>query len=176
MQIHRADVLDKLFLLSSILKLGDPNKLEIMMTSDCKLAKRKDATDVRNYVSERFAQGNHPGATHMETCLGKLFDRIKNHLPDKSPTSSLKRELYHKYISSKSPPVSVYFLTDGAWVDHHEPSDDETLKTKIWDLAKEIEKRQLPRQFVSIQFIRFGKHSLGIRKLDELDDLLPRQR
>ena len=59
---------------------------------------------------------------------------------------------------------NIYVLTDGSW-------EDASVKQTIRDTVSRLTTLAVPQMHFGIQFIQFGDHPLGTRRLEELDRL-----
>jgi hypothetical protein len=65
-------------------------------------------------------------------------------------------------------PLSIYVLTDGVWLSPRTEGGD-YLKGTIRKLIGQLKELECERDQVGVQFIRFGDHLYGRRRLEALD-------
>lgn len=167
MQNFKSEILHDLENMMYILSQADPNGLDIILTSDPeKMEHNKSPEKLLRFVDNNFHQGA-VGHCFIERSLALLTQRIIENLP--SGPGEKKR--FMSFNKSKGRPINVYVLTNGIW----DPTVRDGARVcgadrPITQLIKELEKRNLHKSQVAIQFVRFGNDPVGIERLVYLDD------
>lgn len=120
--------------------------------------------NTKGYKSiSKLVQGNRPPEHHT----GSSQLNQKNNI--NAVLGKILRE-YQRKIRAYAPhpkKLVLFVLTDGDWLPHSDAREP------LRDLAKAIEKHELPQNQVGVQFIRFGNSKHGSKRLSDLDDFLP---
>lgn len=158
MEIHRQTVKGGFEALSHLAKRLDPNKVELSFTSNpCHVHRYKKTKKLAKILAKRNFIGN----PHiMEEKFDLLVQQIIKYLP-------YRRWGFNLNLFSRKR-LSIYIFTDGNWGD-----DDKAcgVEKPLERLMREIKRRNLPRNQVSLHFVRFGNFENGKRHLNYLDDL-----
>ena len=156
MEAHRHDVHNVISLLTYMLKDSDPNGLDICFTQ----SKQKVNSGKSTKLSAAVSQVTYQGISDMRMRLSHILQEHKDRFGT-PPTSS--NRWYRRTISPDArKPLSFYILTDGRW----QPND---VGPVIRDLVNNMKSKDLPKEHVGIQFIRFGQDEQGVARLNNLD-------
>ena len=156
MRAHHNDVLKVVSLLTYILKVSDPNGLDVCFTqSNLKVNSGKSKK-----LSTAVSQVPFQGISDMRTRLSHILQEHKN----KFGTTTTPSAPWYKKAGppEAQKPLSFYVLTDGKW----QPNEVGPI---IIALVDSMRANQLPKEHVGVQFIRFGEDSRGIARLNHLD-------
>ena len=156
MKAHRNDVFNVVSLLTYMLKDSDPNGLDIGFTQSRQRVNSGKSTK----LSAAASSATYQGVSDMRTRLSHILQEHKN----KFGTFSTSSGPWYKRTGSQEAqkPLSFYILTDGKW----QPND---VGPVIRDLVQTLKSKELPKEHVGIQFIRFGHDEQGIARLNNLD-------
>ncbi|KAL9633347.1 MAG: hypothetical protein Q9164_004751 [Protoblastenia rupestris] len=156
MKPHMAAIKQVIELLAYILKDSDPTGLVLHFTQSNYKRNAYNSTElVKTIDREKFA-----GITDMRFGLSQILAEYKNGL------GGLEVQEKTLFRRKRQMPISLYIFTDGIW----QPESD--VAPILLDLVKQMEERDLPKEYVGIQFIRFGEDRLGIERLDHLEHSL----
>lgn len=146
------EVISLFSVLAWIVKKLDDNGLEMYFTVSKAVKTFKDTKGA---------------VTHLENMSQSTYSNIDLRLQE--ILGNYQEDLYHQKErrsflrpKSKVKPLSLYVFTDGAWQGCDGVAPIEAMIEKQRQLG-------LPKEQVSIQFIRFGNNMSGIRKLEHLD-------
>jgi len=161
MEQHHKDMVITLGSLLLLTKETDPNGLEAYLTSDPHRRIKPfrplgmGLKKLDEVVRDKLSSGGGPDRCIMEKALSVVLDRI---MPSKW----------------RFKPTTLLVMTDGDWNDDwHEGQSARCGSEKpIIDAIKRLKDWKKLRFDLSIQFIRFGHHSEGIRRLEHLDNFL----
>lgn len=153
MQVHHNNVVQVVSLLAYMLKDSDPNGLDVCFTQ----SKQKVNSGKSTKLSTAVSKAEFKGISDMRSRLSHILQEHKNKF---GTTTTPSRPWYKKADSQK--PLSFYVLTDGKW----QPNDVGPI---IKALVDSMRAKQLPKEHVGIQFIRFGEDSQSMARLDHLD-------
>jgi len=167
MEPHWEDVKKTTRALSYIARNIDPDGFEIHMTNTS--GHTKQMKDDKLFGERGFLEAHRPqnkhGRCRMEKRLSDILPRVIK--------KAAKRSNMRKLWSHKVEGINVYVLTDGVW----EPAAKSGLRNEAAKVEHSIENAvaclkslNLPRVFLSIQFIRFGNDKTGERRMRWLDD------
>ncbi|KAI0465833.1 kinase-like domain-containing protein [Xylaria cf. heliscus] len=111
-----------------------------------------------------------PSDNHGKCQMEVILSNVLSSVVDKA---TMCRSSWLPRKPQKVEGVDIYILTDGVWEPNPIPGcHDEAggVDNAIATVIKSIRGLRLPRTFLSIQFIRFGRNPDGIRRLRWLDD------
>ena len=152
MGAHWHEVISLFSVLAWIVKKLDDNGLEMYFTVSRVVKTFKDTKGA---------------VTHLENMSPSAYSNIDVRLQE--ILGNYQEDLYHQkerrgFLRSKSKVMALclYVFTDGAWQGCDGVAPIETMIEKQRQLG-------LPKEQVSIQFIRFGNNMSGVRKLEHLD-------
>ena len=157
MSTHRKDVVHVISLLTYMLKTLDSNGIDICFTQSPRRINSGRSTKLSTFVD----QVDYKGVCDIRVRLSHiLLHEYKNRFGAVSP----RPEPWYKKVGSREAqkPLSFYVLTDGNWP----PNEAGPI---IKALVKSMIENKLPKEYVGIQFIRFGENQRGIAYLDRLD-------
>ncbi|KAK8041732.1 hypothetical protein PG993_006255 [Apiospora rasikravindrae] len=175
MQNHRGEV-DKLAkALSYLMKQLDPNGVEVYFTSNPKLKTVCDSSSkVEGLLNKTFSHG-HGAYCQMERTLENVFRDVKSKLLNSGEANSSSRQHLRDRLmnGAKASGVSIYVLTSGVW----DCSEDGTcgVEKPIENMIAWMREHDVGRTEASIQFVRFGADTRGIKRLTILDDEVPKK-
>lgn len=156
MKPHRDRVNTAFMALSYVAKRLDPNKLELCFSSkpeDVKCTRRTS-----KLAKIIFTRKYKAIPTLMEKNFGLLVKNIIKRLP--------YRILGFNINPLARKPLSIYIFTDGNWGISAKACG---VENPLQRLMNEIKERHLPRDQVSLHFVRFGELDDGKRHLEFLD-------
>lgn len=170
MQGYVDSVIKVISALSYLGKDIDRDGLEVVCTSDPgKKARIKSSTAAASFVQQAFKDGQ--GANcNIEKALEVVLDPVKTGLKQRT---SIFGGTFSTRRNPMIRPVSIYILTNGLW--DHSPNDVCGADIPIRSLIHAMKQRDVGRTHVSLQFVRFGSDARGIKRLDILDDELPKR-
>lgn len=153
MLAHETQVRSLLELLGYLVKRKDPNGVDLYFTcSSKKYSNIRKATRLIELFNRHRPRGNED-KTDMSARLSSIMIEYQNDLARR-----------HHLGLRKTRPLSLYILTDAVW----QPVCE--VAPVIKSFVNTLTERNLPKQKVGIQFIRFGNHPHKSR-LKELDRL-----
>lgn len=153
-------VRDMAKLLTYITKTKDPDGPDLYFLSSEKKYKIPDASSMRKKIEKHDPKA--------ETSLYGAFDYDLRSYGQEVDLWATDPELYRRRHKRTRPTKrSVYVLTDGAWVAGQDNQGVGTIRFLVDKLAR----AGLDRNQVGIQFISFGQHPDGLRRLEVLDRL-----
>ena len=156
MQAHRKEVFDVTSLLIYMLKLKDPDGLDLYFTQST----QKVHSGKSSKLSAAVYEAKFKGMSDMRNRLSRILQEHKSKF---STTSNPTAQWYRKAGHPKAQkPLSFYILTDGLW----QPND---VGSVIENLVDEMRGKGLPKDHVGIQFIQFGEDEQGTARLSHLD-------
>ncbi|KAK7987293.1 hypothetical protein PG988_002281 [Apiospora saccharicola] len=138
----------------------DPDRGEIVFTSDLtKLIRdrlfRGGPEYLARKVLDRFDNGTSGSIlTNMDSKLGDILLQLV-------PVIGMKK-------------TSVYVMTDAVWQPSSEPGGG--VESTLRNLIGRLTQNRKDRDFVTLQFIRFGDDPEGLKRLKYLDDKLANER
>lgn len=153
MSAYWLDVISLFSVLAWIVKRLDDDGLEMYFTIS-KVKTRFTDTSRAVKLLETTSQHTYSNIdARLQEILGKYQEELGHH-----------REQRRSFLRSRSKlkPLSLYVFTDAAW-----PGCDATIPTEA--MIVKLGQLGFPKEQVSIQFIRFGNHPSGIKKLKYLD-------
>lgn len=143
-------------LLAYILKGSDQDGLDIYFTQTLRnLNSRKSSKLSRSIFETSFR-----GTTDMRASLARVLKQYTDNFSD--PVPQTRTHFGRQLPSKRQRPLSVYILTDGKW----QPTD---VGGYIKSVVQKLIDANRPKEFVAIQFIRFGNDQGSIDKLNVLD-------
>jgi hypothetical protein len=154
--------------LSYIVKGIDPDGFDIRMTNTSGSVRKKKCEKL--FDDHGFLEDHRPRPRHGRCRMEKVLSNILPAVVSKAskPSSALNR-----FMSRDVRGINVYIMTDGVWeanaaIDCNDEAGgvENTIET-IVQLLKSL---NLPRTFLSIQFIRFGDDRDGEKRMRWLDD------
>lgn len=154
MERHWDDVVSLFHVLAYFAKRLDSNALEMYFTV---------STDVKTFKKTSEA------VSHLKTMSQNTYSNIDSRL--QQILGKYQEDLVRKSffgLRAKVKPLSLYVFTDAAWQGCDAIAPIEAMIQKQRQLG-------LPKEQVSIQFIRFGSDANGIKKLKYLDSGLRRK-
>lgn len=155
LRAHYKDVIRTLRAYAYIAKLIDTNGIEAGYSTKPRLQKHKStkalikSLEKQSWNSVAFEDGF---SNFIDSVIGKL--PLDPRLP--APFRPKKR--------------SIFVLTDGCWGDGDGDAGACGVEGPIQRLIKAMQKRNIDRTHVMIQFMRFGDDAQGTRHLEFLDD------
>lgn len=159
--------------LAHILEKADEDGVDVSFTSHVDKTENSRRTEsLATFIRSNFCKGA-GGLCCIERCLGTRIKKVIQELPSEAG-SGLRRARGFRGILGKryiGRPISIYILTNGVW--DSSPAARKGLcnaDLPIRRLIEELKRRNLPRDQVALQFIRFGNDETGIRRLRALDD------
>ena len=156
MLAHRNDVLNVVSLLTYMLEGLDRNGIDVCFTHSTRKVNSGKSIKLLTAVREESFQG----ISDMRSRLSHILQEHKNRF---GTTSSPAGPWYKKAGPPEAQkPLSFYILTDGKW----QPNK---VGPTIIALVESMRSKQLPKEHVGIQFIRFGEDKRGIARLNHLD-------
>ncbi|KAK7746979.1 hypothetical protein SLS53_002167 [Cytospora paraplurivora] len=159
--------------LAHILEKADDDGLDVMCTSRSDRLEHDRRTErLVSFVRSSFRESTR-NRCFIEASLNFLISKVIQDLPSGAGAQSKKRKGFMGLIgkSYKGRPISIYVLTNGVW-NSTQATSTCGADGPILQLIREIKDRNLRRDQVSIQFIRFGNDETGIKRLTYLDDAL----
>jgi hypothetical protein len=158
MKTHSETVLQGFRALSYIAKKLDPNKIELAFASAPRCIMRaKKSTRLVKLVEKHDYRHD---SIMMEQSMAELID---HEIITKLPYKVLGFNVHP--FARKS--VSIYVFTDGNWGDDKLAACG--VERPIMRLMREVKRRELSRNQVSVHFVRFGDSENGSRHLQHLD-------
>ena len=158
---HWDDVLEVVTALAYLVKGCGPEGIELYLTSNPEKpqkARKDTSSSLVDFLRHRPKAGD-PADGNLERNLGDILTRVKDKM---SP---------RRLLQSKSPPQSIYILTDGLWDGREDRCGvDMPIKTLVTEMRRQ--EINLNRTHVSIQFIRFGRDPVAKKWMDYLDNQL----
>jgi hypothetical protein len=156
MQQHWREVKKVFEALAYLVKLMDPDGIELRFANSCE---HDDRQKHRNGLMKNFEKVKPGGQCQMGIALNKILPKYYRTQMDKRSSRSSRVE--------EKPPVNIYILTDGVWSQGQEcisnVQDHITrLVNHLWETGR--------LEHVGIQFIRFGDDEIGRQRLDILDN------
>ncbi|KAH6662626.1 hypothetical protein F5X68DRAFT_161634 [Plectosphaerella plurivora] len=148
---HRTEVTDTLRVYAYLAKLIDKNGIDAGFST--KSQPRKYSTTTALMDALRKQRWN---SAAFENSFGKFIDAVIGNLPSWLQVKKAKQQ-------------SIFVLTDGRWGRSDVGACG--VEGPILRLIEAMKAKRLDRTHVMIQFIRFGAHHQGIRRLDILDQL-----
>lgn len=143
-------------LLAYMLKGSDDDGLDICFTG----SKHKINSKKSTKISSSINQQEFVGFLDMRESLRNILQDHVNNFGRLIPSS---RSFLWGQSQPKQPrPLSLYVLTDAKWM----PTDVGGL---IRGLVQSMKDKGCPKEYIAIQFIRFGNDQASIDKLNELD-------
>ncbi|KAI3335414.1 hypothetical protein F4824DRAFT_156344 [Ustulina deusta] len=167
MAVHWEYVTDTIKALEAVFEIAQPvdDRVDLYLKSDPIIGYRKEKTGRLVDILKTKPVG---GVSTMGNSLEVLIDRIITQNigigDDGAPgfaSTSLGR------------PISIYVLTDGIWQSPGLDSSDAALagaENPIYRLVREVNRRNKSKDFVILQFIRFGNSEAGGLRLKHLED------
>ncbi|KAI0515371.1 kinase-like domain-containing protein [Xylaria bambusicola] len=148
--------------LASIAQDIDPDNIEFHCTNTNNPLKTKGCKGLEQWLKDNQPY-NDIGSCRMENHL----DRI---LPDLVTKATKQRNTWDRVLKKqRAKGINVYVLTNGVW----ENRDSETVDAAKQSIQAIVNKvKEHGPTFLSIQFVRFGEHPVGKRRLQWLDDEL----
>lgn len=133
----------------------DPDGIDVLFTNEGTRRQSTSAEGLYNYALSIQARGYTDAEAAMETMLKDYEKKLRDYgaLRDAGRNPDPVR------------PLSIYFLTDGAWVAGGNPEVHFLL------IGEALKALGLPRQQIGIQFISFGNRQDGLERLDLLDKM-----
>ena len=161
MQTHFPTIKQVIELHGYILKGLDPTGLDVHYTQSTQKKNSKKSTQLVNNIDPETFVGRN---TDMKGRLTQIFAEHRAKfgamvIPELSGLSKFMR----KPAPEPQKPISFYILTDGKW----QPNND--VANVILGLVRDMEVKNLAKEHVAIQFIRFGNDVDGIARMDHLD-------
>ncbi|CAN9103286.1 unnamed protein product [Alternaria alternata] len=155
MQQHWKEVKKVFEALAYLVKLMDPDGIELRFANSCEHDGREKN---RNGLIRKFERVKPGGQCQMGIALNKI-------LPNYYQTQN-KRVSWSFRVEEK-PPANIYILTDGVW--SQGPECLSTVQEHIIGLVNQLSATG-KLEHVGIQFIRFGDDEVGKQRLDILDN------
>lgn len=131
----------------------DDNGLEMYFTVSEHKEKFRDTSP----AVSRLKSMRHGTTSNIDIRLGKILGEYQTDLE----RSKERRGFFFSRAKSVKP-LSLYVFTDAAWPGSDAVAPVEAMIEKQKQLA-------LPKEQVGIQFIRFGDHPTGMKRLEYLD-------
>ncbi|ROW17218.1 hypothetical protein VPNG_01208 [Cytospora leucostoma] len=169
-------VIDTFANLAHILEKADDDGLDVMCTSQSGRFEHDRRTErLVSFVQSSFQKGTRDRC-FIEASLHFLISKVIQDLPSGAGAWPKRGRGFMGLIGKKykGRPISIYVLTNGVW-DSPQSTSMCGADGPIRQLIKELKKRNLHRNQVSIQFIRFGNDETGIKRLTYLDDELKKE-
>ena len=156
MRVHRKNVSKVVSLLTYMLKDSDSDGLDVCFTQSTLKVNSRKSTKLSDAISHVPFQGT----SDMRTRLSHILQEYKN----KFGTVTTPSEPWYKRTRrpEAQKPLSFYILTNGIW----QPNEVGPI---IISLVDSMRAKQLPKEHVGIQFIRFGEDPHGVSRLNHLD-------
>jgi hypothetical protein len=173
MEPYWSEVTSTCHALAYVVKGVDPDGFDVVFTSNLKSVETMKCCS-KLIGSSGLLQMNRPkpntGVCRMEHVLTTLLPNIiKKALKGKGMVNRIRKRVPEG--------INVYVLTDGLWEGEPEPGVAGTtvveangVENAIQHAVDLLQKESKSRIFLSIQFIRFGNHAIGERRLRWLDD------
>ncbi|KAK7987402.1 hypothetical protein PG989_007717 [Apiospora arundinis] len=171
------DHLDELFTLvkdlTYLMKDIDRDGLEVIFTS---------SPTVKHKVSRSKKMGkllkSHVSLSNNSYCpMEHTMDTVVKDVKQRLQRSGEKQQSWSGSAllgnPAKTKAVSIYVFTDGVWDDSKAGTCG--VDQSIENLIAYMKANGVPRTEAAIQFVRFGSHKTGMRRLIELDDDLPKR-
>ncbi|KAJ0125346.1 hypothetical protein J7T55_006692 [Diaporthe amygdali] len=170
MREFKVQVLNVFANLAHILEAADPNGLDVICTSDPGNMQHNRATErLVQFVQNNYDKGA-SSPCYIEPALKILVDKIISKLPS-GPGEKKGLRSWIKNESAR--PISIYVLTSGVWDSSPGARDGPCGADRpINQLITELKRRNLHKNQVAFQFIRFGDYATGIERLKFLDNSL----
>lgn len=150
MKQYRRQIEDLVSLLAYIVKDFDDDGLDIYFTQTPYKRNSKKSREISSLIYPQL----YSGIPDMRVKLQNILEE-----PVISPSRSIcgrQRPL------RTQKPLSIYIMTDAKW----QPKND--VGGVIIDIVEKLRANNLPKEYVGIQFIRFGDDQASIQKLDKL--------
>ncbi|KAJ3567610.1 hypothetical protein NPX13_g6709 [Xylaria arbuscula] len=140
--------------LVSVVQDIDPDDIELFCTN------RANSANTDNHMKTKGCKGLEEWLNENQPHNNIGPCRMENHLNDILPE-----------LKQRTKGINVYVLTNGVW----ENRDSETVEAatqSMKTIVSRVKKHSLHPTFLSIQFVRFGEHPIGTKRLQWLDDEL----
>ncbi|KAI9866765.1 MAG: hypothetical protein M1813_000707 [Trichoglossum hirsutum] len=152
---HWNDVITLFQTLGYMVKLRDPDGIELQFMNSALKSKSRNTTPLLEKLKKVVPKGN--------SDISIRLDQILQDYEFKLQTQSGQRSTFSSKPAGPIRPMTIYVLTDGVWQPQCEYG------APIRRFVTMLEKRGLPEKQVGIQFIPFGNNPAGRDKLDHLD-------
>ena len=160
-------------LLCYLVKRKDDDGVDLLYFHDPELGlkKCKTSTEIYDSIRARTFSGTTTPTKRVNEVLNAYRTKLKTY-----HSQRLKYEQgsgrHHLFRGPPKLPkkLSVYVLTDAIWEDAQQ-FGGLYLADTIKSLVAELEASECEPSHVGVQFISFGQHEHGLRRLDELDRL-----
>ncbi|KAK2794545.1 hypothetical protein FQN52_008126 [Onygenales sp. PD_12] len=150
MKPHWKPMLENIRTLAYMVKRSDDDGLDLhFMINDKPVKHIATSSKLFDHVQKRFPSHSNQ-LSNIDNALGKIITKYQNKLK----------------TTRKTRRMSVYVFTDGMW------QDRVTIPTYIENLARDLDKHNMPPNQFGIQFIQFGSDPTGTMRLQSYDDCL----
>ena len=135
----------------------DPDGLDMYFTTYPKKLKPRNSNAMLAEFDKRKATG------HCD--MRQRFANILEDYQKKFGKWNILSKLLHPNATPSKGPrkFTLYVLTDGVW------QQNITLVEEMKTLVKHMTNHNIPNKHIGIQFIRFGDHPTGMKRLKKLD-------
>lgn len=161
MRKHWEKVIRVFEVLAYFAKQADPDNMELYFTHSKERVQRKHRKELIRIIKKADTKGRCNMKNRLARVLEKWIEEFEK--------SKNKRRIIPAMFSFHKPKdgVNIYVFTDGVWLDGPSPvcGVDEPIKETVDKLIA----KGFSTDHVGIQFIRFGKHDKGIKRLLQLD-------
>jgi len=172
------DVLQTVEALFHVVKNMDPDGVEVRVTSDPTKSKKFKGSTGENELLH-FIRSNFPASTNRKCMMAKaLTDLINDLVP--LPNQIPKEGTFGRLMKwrKRANGISIYILTNGVWSGSAAESSISMCNVDdvIRDLVSRLRGSGHIRQYLTTQFIRFGRDKVGKARLKHLDNNIYGQR
>ncbi|KAK5121454.1 hypothetical protein LTR85_005287 [Meristemomyces frigidus] len=140
--------------LTYLVKDGDPDGAELHFTISTKHVQSKRSKDLVALVDSHRPMGD----TNIEHRLGNILQEYRGKLRDQTVPAGSSQP------GRTVRPATIYVLTDAVW------AEGNNAKGIIEETIRVLQSLSCDRKQLGIQFISFGQHLDGLRRLRELDE------
>lgn len=168
------DVSTYVEVLSYMVKNKDPNGVDLYyFNSTEEFTKCRRSTVLAKSVAAKTFDGLTTPETKLKGLLVKYCTKLKEYTIKRNAYDSRGPNSVRTRLSLGRPPtlpraLSVYVLTDGVWESPNREGGDYLIDT-IRKLVEQLKEAECERGQVGVQFIRFGNHLYGKKRLEALD-------
>ncbi|KAI1357375.1 kinase-like domain-containing protein [Xylaria arbuscula] len=155
--------------LVSVVQDIDPGDIELFCTN------RANSTNTDNHMKTKGCKGleewldeNQP---HSNIGPCQMENQLNDILPELVTKAAKRKISDHFRKKQRTKGINVYVLTNGVW-EHRDSETVEAVTQSMKTIVSRVKKHSLHHTFLSIQFVRFGEHLIGTKRLQWLDDEL----
>lgn len=156
MKQYQENIEEVVSLLAYMLKPSDKDGLDLYFTQDLQKVNSKKSSKLSRSIHNMHFSG-------ISDMRGKLHNILQEHRNKSGVHVSFLKTLLGRQSQQSQRRLSFYILTDAKW----QPNND--VGGRIRDLVRTMRHKGHSKEYVAIQFIRFGDDPASIDKLDRLD-------